>query len=157
MMQWKRLFLVQQGEAYAGGDDTGGSLTDRGIADVTQVARYAIEQLGVQAFQVVHSARTAARETAEIWARYMRVGTKIGAGLGPNDDPLPWFERVCLEPSDFMLVGDPRNLDRIAGLLLGTSSHVGATPYSPGGFIELTRADRAWEVTLAVPSMPSTD
>jgi phosphohistidine phosphatase SixA len=65
-----RVYLVQHGLAESADDDPLRPLTGEGADDVSRVARLATSRLGVQAERIVHSGKTRARETAEIWLRY---------------------------------------------------------------------------------------
>ena len=61
------LYLVQHGQAKVEDEDRQRPLTDRGIHDVTQVARIGIDRIGCRPGRVVHCGKRRARQTAEIW------------------------------------------------------------------------------------------
>ena len=57
----------------------------------------------VTAARVIHSGKTRARQTAEIWAETLSVQAEAAGGLAPGDDPAIWADGVGDE--DLMLVG----------------------------------------------------
>ncbi len=126
-------------------------LTDQGAADVTHVARYAVEQLGVRVDRIVHSGRTRARQTAAIWGRSLDCAIAEANGLAPNDDPMIWVERVATETSGIMLVGHLPQLARLASLLLAGAPESCMVRFRPGGLVGLERTDAGWELTLLLP------
>src|SRR6266702_736262 len=110
------LYLVQHGQAKAEADDPERPLTDQGVADVEGVARHAVNHLGVRPARVAHSAKTRARQTAEIWARLLDADIAPSDGLAPNDDPATWAARLDSEVDDLMVVGHLPHLGRLAAL-----------------------------------------
>src|SRR5205823_432995 len=113
-----RLHLVQHGEAKRVEEDPDRPLTDRGTADVRRVARLAVEGWDVMAGSIVHSEKTRARQTAEIWGDVLGVPIDEMEGLAPLDDPSMWAARVGGEQEELMLVGHLPHLARLAALLL---------------------------------------
>ena len=93
-----RLYLVQHGLAKSADDDPLRPLTEEGADDVSRVARLATSRLGVQVERIVHSGKTRARGTAEIWAALVGFDSEEDDGLAPNDDPAPWVERLSARP-----------------------------------------------------------
>jgi phosphohistidine phosphatase len=146
-----RLHLVQHGLAAPEAEDPDRPLTEQGVADVTQVAQYAVGQLGVGVNRIIHSGKTRARQTAAIWDRVLQCGVLEADGLAPNDDPMIWAERVATETSDLMLVGHLPHLGRLASLLLAGSSESGEVRFRPGALVQLETTDAGWELTLLLP------
>lgn len=146
-----RLYLVQHGQATTEDEDPDRPLTDHGVDDVTRVARHAVAQLGVRAPRVLHSGKTRARQTAELWADELDAAVEPTDALAPNDDPATWVGRLETEPDDLVLVGHLPHLARLAGLLLtGVSDHP-VVGFRPGGLVGLDRTDTGWVVALALP------
>jgi phosphohistidine phosphatase len=146
-----RLHLVQHGLAVPEAEDPDRPLTEQGVADVTQVAQYAVGLLGVRVARIVHSGKTRARQTAAIWDRALHCGVVEADGLAPNDDPMIWAERVATETSDLMLVGHLPHLGRLASLLLAGVSESGEVRFCPGALVQLETTDAGWELTLLLP------
>ena len=92
-----RLYLVQHGEARSEEKDPERPLTDRGASDVRRVAKLATEAGGVMVERILHSGKTRARRTAEIWAAELGIAATEADGLAPMDDPSVWASRVATE------------------------------------------------------------
>lgn len=146
-----RLYLVQHGEARTEDEDPERPLTDRGLDDVGRVARHAVERAGVRASRVLHSGKTRARETAEVWGRLLHVPVEPADALAPNDDPAIWAERVDAAGEDLILVGHLPHLARLAGRLLTGASSPSLIRFHQGGLVGLDRADPGWAIAVVLP------
>ena len=101
--------------------------------------------------RLVHSAKTRARQTAEIWDGFLHIGAVPTDGLAPNDDPKIWLERVATETSDVMLVGHLPHLARLASLLLAGAQDRSLVRFRQGGLLGLERTDTRWALLLLLP------
>jgi phosphohistidine phosphatase len=146
-----RLYLVQHGRAKTEDEDPERPLTDRGVDDVGRVARHAVETFGVRPRRVVHSGKTRARETAELWGALLDAGAEETEALAPNDDPTVWARRLVAEADDVMLVGHLPHLARLAGLLLTGVADQPVVGFRPGGLVRLEQTDTGWVVSLVLP------
>jgi phosphohistidine phosphatase len=146
-----RLYLVQHGQATSEEEDPRRPLTERGLADVGRVASHAVEQLGIGAARLVHSGKTRARQTAEVWGGLLRTPVDQANALAPNDDPAAWAKRLESEMEDLVLVGHLPHLDRLAALLLTGTSTRSVIAFRPGGLVGLCRTDAGWVVTVVLP------
>jgi phosphohistidine phosphatase len=146
-----RLYLVQHGEAKSEEEDPQRPLTDRGAGDVRRVADLAYEVGGVAVERVVHSGKTRARQTAEIWGEVLGVPTVEEQGMAPLDDPSLWVARLDKVEQDLMLVGHLPHLGRLAGLLLAGESERPVIAFQQGGLVCLERGPAGWSVTLSLP------
>jgi phosphohistidine phosphatase SixA len=90
--------LVQHGTAK--------SVIDAGRRDVERVAEF-LARLRLGLDRVEHSEKHRARQTAEILSVPLRPpgGTHEVAGLAPDDDVEPVFDRLQLGSKNLMLVG----------------------------------------------------
>jgi phosphohistidine phosphatase len=147
-----QLYLVQHGQAKAEDEDPERPLTDRGADAVAQVARYAVGRLAVRPARVVHSGKTRARQTAELWSGLLNGEVEEGNGLAPNDDPTRWMERLEAETRDLMLVGHLPHLARLAGLLLTGDSERAVIGFRQGGLVGLERNGSSWVAWLVLPA-----
>jgi phosphohistidine phosphatase len=145
-----RLYLVQHGQAKSEDEDPERPLTDRGVEDVTRVARQAVEQLGVRVARVVHSGKTRARQTAEVWGGVLEAGVEQADALAPNDDPTVWLQRLDAAADDLMLVGHLPHLTRLAGLLTGVAERP-VIRFRQGGLVGLERSGKGWLVSVVLP------
>ena len=146
-----QLHLVQHGQAKTEDEDPQRPLTDQGADDVARVARHAVEQLGVRATRVVHSGKTRARQTAEIWGSLLHADVEQADALAPNDDPTTWIERLDAESEDLMLVGHLPYLGRLASLLLTGDADRTVIGFRQGGLVGMERTDTGWVVSVMLP------
>jgi phosphohistidine phosphatase len=146
-----RLFLVQHGEAKTEEEDPDRPLTEIGIREATQVARAAAAAGIVTAGRIVHSGKTRARHTAEIWGAVLSVPLEQAEQLAPLDDPHIWATRVTTEPSDLMIVGHMPHLARMAGFLLAGDPGRAVIAFENGGLVGLDRGDAGWSASLVMP------
>jgi phosphohistidine phosphatase len=146
-----QLYLVQHGHAQTEIEDPERPLADRGVEEVARVARLAVEHLGVRPARVLHSDKTRARQTAEVWGGLLDIDVEQADALAPNDDPMVWFQRVDAEPGDLMLVGHLPHLARLAGLILTVASERSLVRFRQGGLVGLERTDTGWVVSVVLP------
>jgi phosphohistidine phosphatase len=146
-----RLYLVQHGQAKSETEDPGRPLTDQGTDEVARVAHQAVDVAGVRPARVVHSGKTRARQTAEMWAGLLGAGVEEADGLAPNDDPETWAGRVGPFSDDLLLVGHLPHLGRLAALLVTGSPDSPLVRFRPGGLVGLDRADTGWVIWVVVP------
>jgi phosphohistidine phosphatase len=146
-----RLYLVQHGQAKSEREDPERPLSSQGTDEVGRVARLAVEVAGVRPARVLHSGKTRARQTAEMWAGLLGVGVQEADGLAPNDDPARWAERLGPSSDDLMLVGHLPHLGRLSAVLLIGSPDPSLVRFRPGGLVGLDQADTGWVVWLVVP------
>ena len=151
------VYLVQHGQAKPEDEDPQRPLTDRGVEDVTGVAHLAIDAFGVRPRRIVHSGKTRARQTAEIWGRMLGVDVEQGDGLAPNDDPGPWAPRLGAETRDLMLVGHLPHLAKLAGLLLTGDLGRPLIGFQQGGVVAMEPTDEGWVVRLVLPPSDRSD
>jgi phosphohistidine phosphatase len=142
-----RLFLVQHGEAKPDSEDPDRPLTDTGAANVRRVAA-ACAQL-VTARLVIHSGKTRAHQTADIWAETLGVPVEAADGLAPGDDPAIWADRIG--DDDVMLVGHLPHLARLTGLLVAGDAVCPVVAFVNAGLVGLRLADGRWSIELVVP------
>ena len=146
-----RLYLVQHGQAKTENEDPERSLTDEGVDVVGQVASHAIERFGLRVARVVHSGKTRARQTAEVWSGLLDTEVEPADSLAPNDDPTIWAARLDAHADDLMIVGHLPHLARLAGLLLTGASDHSVVRFRQGGLVELERTDAGWVVSVVLP------
>jgi phosphohistidine phosphatase len=145
------LYLVQHGLAEREDVDPQRPLTDGGAGDVARVARLAVDRLDTRPGRVIHSGKTRARQTAEIWGGLVDVDADEGDGLAPNDDPTTWVRRVTAETGDLMLVGHLPHLASLASVLLTGDPDRQLIEFQQGGLVALERTDAGWVITLLLP------
>lgn len=146
-----KLYLVQHGEATSEADDPERPLTHAGSEDVRRVARFAVERGSVAVERILHSGKTRAQQTAEIWGEQLGAHIEHIDGLAPLDDPAIWEQRMVAESTDMMLVGHLPHLSKLAGLLAGGDADRAIVSFVPGGLVGLERVTAGWIVWLVIP------
>ncbi len=117
------VYLVQHGLATSKEEDPARPLTAAARDEVERVAR-AAAAAGVRPASILHSGKTRAEQTAEIFAEHTKPPDGVHAveGLDPLDEPQRARERVAQADSPLMLVGHLPHLGRLAAtLLVGTA------------------------------------
>ena len=113
------VYLVQHGLAKSKDEDPERPLTAAGREEAERVAR-AAAAAGVEPARILHSGKTRAEQTAEIFAAHLKPahGVEAAEGLDPGDEPRPIHERLVQDDDSLLLVGHLPHLSRLAGLLL---------------------------------------
>jgi phosphohistidine phosphatase len=145
------VYLVQHGQAKAEDEDPQRPLTDRGAEDVAWVAHRAIDRFGVHPRRIVHSGKTRAGQTADIWGRLIDVDAEEVDGLAPNDDPATWARQLADEPDDVLVVGHLPHLARLASLLAIGDAGRPLNGFRQGGLVAMEHTDAGWIVALLLP------
>ena len=146
-----QLYLVQHGQAKTEEEDPERPLTDQGVDDASGVARRAVDDLGVRPARLLHSGKTRARQTADIWGGLLGAAVEEVDALAPNDDPTTWQAQVAAEADDLLLVGHLPHLARLAGLLLTGRADTPVVRFRQGGLVGLERTDGGWVVSVVLP------
>ena len=146
-----QLYLVQHGQAKTEEEDPKRPLTDQGVDDASRVARRAVDDLGVRPARLLHSGKTRARQTADIWGGLLGAAVEEVDALAPNDDPTTWQAQVAAEADDLLLVGHLPHLARLAGLLLTGRADTPVVRFRQGGLVGLERTDGGWVVSVVLP------
>jgi len=150
------LYLVQHGEAKKEEEDPARGLTERGRADVTQVASL-IQKMENNVSRILHSGKTRAMQTAQIIGKFINCEDGIfeSEGLAPMDEPLFWARRIDGLNEDIMLVGHLPHMAKLSGLLLCGNQEKACIDFKMGGVVCYKRFDDGrWAVEwMVVPEM----
>lgn len=140
------VYLMRHGEAWAEQHDPRRPLTERGRNQVEWVCFRAAAQ-GLHVFQIIHSGKLRARETAEILARFAApaAGVKESDGLDPQADPLIVKAEIEVLDRPVALVGHMPHLARLASLLLTGAPDREPRSLAAAALLHLKR-DRTWKV-----------
>ncbi len=140
------VYLVQHGKAFDEKVDPERRLTPEGVSETERVARF-LGGVGVAVTEIVHSGKARARQTAEIMARYLGVGSvREVDGLNPNDDPRIWFERISGLSHDIMIVGHLPHLSRLTSLLIMGNPDIRVVEFRYSGVLKLSRVEGGWVI-----------
>lgn len=139
------VYLIQHGEAKSEEEDPKRPLTDKGREEVSSMARHAAI-IGVKVFQIFHSGKLRAEQTAKILAKHLSPtgGIRPAEGLSPMDDPLIAKNLVEEAKEPLMVVGHLPHLSRLTSLLIVGDPEREAVKFRMGGIICLTKTERNW-------------
>ena len=145
------LYLAQHAEAKPVETDPTRGLTPKGIADVQKVAAH-LATLNFDIKKIYHSGKTRASETASVLAAELKPvkGSFEAEGLGPQDDPKIWHERLKAIDEDVILVGHLPHLRRLASLLLCEDSERSVVHFKQAGMVCLKRVENDWSLEWAI-------
>lgn len=140
-------YLVRHGEAKSEEEDVRRPLSERGREEVERVAR-AMAKKGLGVYQIFHSDKVRAKETAEILARFLSPlkGMCELKGLGPQDDPLIATEELKATQNSLMLVGHLPHLGRLASLLVAGNSRGKEINFPAAAVVCLSQRNGGWKV-----------
>jgi phosphohistidine phosphatase len=146
-----RLYLVQHGLATREDEDPDRPLTEQGAVDVVATVDHVVSALGAAPTRILHSGKTRARQTAEIWAERLGCLAEPADALAPNDHPAVWAGRAAQLHEDLMLVGHLPHLGRLAGLLVVGDAASSVVAFRPATVVALEHGDGGWAVGLVLP------
>lgn len=119
------LFLVQHGRSLPKDKDPQQGLSEEGVAETERIAEVA-KGYKVKVARIVHSGKTRARQSAEIYAKALEPGGGVTerSGLNPLDD-VSVFAGTIDSTADCMFVGHLPFMERLtAYLLTGSTARV---------------------------------
>lgn len=138
-----KLYLVQHGLAAPKTENPERPLTDQGIRQTEQIARFLCSRQLSGPIRIIHSGKLRALQTAEIIARELSANNPLETGelLSPNDDFIPWQRRIAEESDDLMLVGHLPNLAWLANALMTGYADMNCVRFVNSGVVCLERRD----------------
>ncbi len=142
-----QVYLVQHGLAKSEEEDPARPLSATGCEEVERVARAAVTA-GVRPESILHSGKTRAMQTAEIFAAHVKPahGVHPVEGLDPRDEPHRMRERVAQADEPVMLVGHLPHLSRLAALLLAGAPEREIVAFRNAGVVCLERQEGGFAV-----------
>ena len=150
-----RCYLVRHGEAVSAHINPHRPLSDRGRAEVVELARLALRRM-VRVAEVRHSGILRAQQTAEILADYLKpsAGLHPTAGLLPEDDPE--FAKTELEAAaqPLLLVGHLPFMSRLTSLLVNGDAAGSMTDFSPASMLCCTKIGARWRIDWQIVPSP---
>ena len=145
------LYLVEHAEAKPAEIDPARGLTAKGAADIRKVTTH-LHKLHLDARKIYHSGKTRTHETASILAAQIRPAKGVikTDGLGPQDDPQIWCERLKVSDGDTVLVGHLPHLRKLASLLLCGDPEKTVVHFKMAGVVCLRRLEENWSLEWAI-------
>jgi phosphohistidine phosphatase len=145
-----QLYLVQHGESRPKEEDPERSLSENGAARVRKMAARA-SALGVRVFEIWHSDKKRAIQTAVVFAAALGAPQREREGLAPNDDVGPLARELASRSDDLLVVGHLPHLARLASVLL-TGREDPLVTFQYGGIVRLDRSDEGrWSLRWILP------
>jgi phosphohistidine phosphatase len=142
------LFLVQHGKSLPKDQDPQRGLSEEGRAAVHQIAAEA-RRHGVKLDRIIHSGKTRAEQTAEIFAAALDPANGIAQrdGLKPLDDVVAIADGLDAG-DDLMLVGHLPFMERLAAYLVAGFTDRPVVRFQNGGIVALDQdpENRTWHL-----------
>ncbi len=148
------LYLVQHGKSLPKDRDPDQGLSKEGIAETERMANLARDH-GVTVFQIRHSVKTRARQTAEIFARSLnpKQGIREVSGIKPLDDVAAYTAKI--NPDDnVMLVGHLPFMERITSYLVTGSIDQAVFRFQNSGIVCLDKEPEKQDWVILWALMP---
>lgn len=146
------LYLIQHGKSLSKDQDPDQGLSAEGIAETERMAKLA-KDFGVAVSQIRHSAKTRARQTAEIFAGALnpKQGIQEVSGIKPLDDVAAYAEDI--DPAEgIMLVGHLPFMERMTAFLITGSIDKPVFKFQNSGIVCLDKDPeaQAWVIQWAL-------
>jgi phosphohistidine phosphatase len=142
------LYLVQHGKSLPKDVDPEKGLSEEGKLEVRKIAETA-RSYGIHVSRIIHSGKTRARQTAQIFASELNIGQEIeeGAGLKPLDDVAACAVNIDPE-ADLMLVGHLPFMEKLTSYLVIGSDEKPIFKFQNGGIVCLEKGpdEKFWIV-----------
>ena len=136
-----KLYLVRHGDARSKEEDPQRPLSDDGVRDVTNIARFLTDGANANPAQVYHSPKLRARQTAEILVKTAALSAPMSETdeLEPLAEIGPLAEKLLAVDADRMLVGHLPQLARLTSRLLCGQPEPEVVEFAAGGALCLNR------------------
>ena len=143
-----QLYLVQHGEAVASEVDPDRPLSASGQTDVKTMAAF-LSRANINPSSILHSGKTRARQTAEIFADSLGQAVQVipVSGINPNDPVEDFINQIDDASGNVMIVGHLPFMAKLVTLLVSDKTDPVITSFQPGSVVCLTRDnDTGWQV-----------
>ncbi len=146
------LYLVQHGKSLSKNVDIHEGLSEEGIVEVKRIAGVAA-QYGINVSKILHSGKTRARQTAQIFASSLNVRNEIEEteGIKPLDDVVRFAEKINAS-DNIMLVGHLPFLEKLTSYLVVGSDEKSVFKFQNGGIVCLDKEpdSQSWIIKWAL-------
>lgn len=142
------LYLVQHGEAVAKEVDPERPLSPSGTDAVVRMASF-MKNAGISVDRVLHSGKTRAKQTAEIFAKSISESgvTETMSGINPNDPVEDFLTHIDRLNTPTMVVGHLPFMAKLVSQLVIDSDAIAIVNYQPGSVVCLEKVDdKHWGV-----------
>jgi phosphohistidine phosphatase len=145
-----RLYIVQHGDSVPKDIDPDRPLSDRGRTDIQRLTEW-LSSHNVQIVQILHSGKTRAKETAEIFRPLLKYPDEIyeGQGLAPNDSPEVFLYQLVDPKKDTLIAGHMPFVARTVSQALTGAPDRQLVEFVPGSIAGIERSDGAsWRLFM---------
>lgn len=128
-------------------------LTKEGYSEVRRVALFLVKYADVHIRSIIHSGKTRAEQTAEVFATslHLKDRVKVGKELNPESLPWGWIERLAKMEEDLMIVGHLPHLQRLTSLLICQDENKPCVEFQNGGVVCLKRNESGiWSIQWVI-------
>lgn len=142
------LYLVQHGKSAAKEIDPKKGLTDEGREDTERIAQVA-KNYEIKVDKVVHSGKTRAKQSAEIFAEALGKTSRLQeiSGIAPMDSVENFAETIDSE-ANMMVVGHLPFMQRLVSYLTTGDAHIRVYMFQNSGIVCLDRTIAAEDGTF---------
>lgn len=147
-----KLYLVQHGEAEKEEKNPLKPLTEKGIKDAEKIANH-LSKLNLKIKKIFHSGKLRAKQTAEVYAKYLKPeeGVDEEEGLNPLDNVKIWVEKLTCINEDIMLVGHLPHLSKLASILVVGNENKEVLKFKMAGVACLEKNNGKWSILWVIP------
>lgn len=138
-----KLYLLRHAEAHPGFPDESRDLTEKGIRQATNLAKFLKNKKVFTPKIIYHSYLNRAAQTASIVAETLGLASQLKQvdNLKPNDDIDYWLKSIRTLQNPIALVGHNPHLSLLANRLLSGDENRGTVDLSKGALLCLERQD----------------
>jgi phosphohistidine phosphatase len=151
------LYLAQHARALSSEQDPERGISEQGRSEVVRIAGVA-KNYGVRVAKIVHSGKTRAKQTAELFAEHLEPpqGVEQASGLHPQDD-VSAIAMALRAEDDWMIVGHMPFVAKLASYLVIGEVEPAIFRFQNGGIVCLdeVRGTSGWIIKWAL--MPTVD
>lgn len=135
-----KLYLVQHGDAVSKDRDPDRPLSDKGLDDVRKIALW-LGGLDLHVRRVLHSGKTRARQTAELFAGEITSDWEIEAiaGIAPMDPIESFMSMLEAWTEDVLVVGHLPFMAKLVSRLVCEGATRPVAAYQPGSVVCLEK------------------
>lgn len=143
-----KLYLVQHANQVAEEIDEKEPLSEKGRSDCEKVAQF-VQKTGVNVESIFHSVKLRAKQTAEIFGKYLNITPDEKEGLKAMDDVSMWPDKIT-SSGDLMLVGHLPFMQKLSSLLLCGDQEKPIITFHQGGIVCLEYSENNWSIQYSI-------
>ena len=147
------LYLVQHAEAVPKEKNPDRPLTEQGFASVRKMASFIARNTDIAITSILHSGKTRALQTAEIFGERLHISDRVKPGkeLNPQSHPWGWVERLSKMEENIMIVGHLPYLKRLTALLICQDEMKPCVEFENSGVVCLERNESGiWSINWII-------